>query len=200
MTAQNPIIMFDAPEAASLKTVTGWVSADGRFFGGDENLARYCGATHRRCDVNPEHPIYEVNSSCNECRHARRQAKFATMPIKEWAGEPLVIFDGDQYFFDEDSLRDYLIDSDIELTDLQLCICEPNYPSQIDPADHFCDGLPEGGEIRDDQLLAAFELLNEMIRQSEPLSWSEGEYAAQLPQSLIDEVTAARAEACEVTP
>ncbi|MBN3965582.1 hypothetical protein IMW75_09830 [Pseudomonas gregormendelii] len=192
MTAQKQIIMFDAPEAASLKTVTGWVSSGGRFFGDDENLARYCGATHRRCDVNPEHPIYEVNSSCNECRHARRQAKFAAMPVKEWAGEPLVIFDGDQYFFDEDSLRDYLIDSDIDLADLQLCICEPNYPSQIDPADHFCDDLPEDGAIRDDQLSAAFDLLNEMIRQSEPLSWSEGKLAAALPQAFIDEVMNAR--------
>lgn len=192
MPEQKPIIMYDAPEAASLKTVTGWVSADGRFFGANEDLARYSGATHRRCEVNPEHKIYEVNSYCKECHQARRQAKFAAMPIKEWSGEPLVIFDGDQYFFDEDSLRDYLIESDVELADLQLCICEPNYPSQIDPADHFCDDLPEDGEIRDDQLLAAFELLNEMIRQSEPLSWSEGEYAAQLPQSLIDEIAAAR--------
>lgn len=200
MSAQKPIIMFDAPEAASLQTVTGWVSADGRFFGGDENLARYCGATHRRCEKNPDHSIYEVNSSCDECRHARRQAKFAAMPIKEWTGEPLVIFDGDQYFFDEDSLRDYLIDSDIELADLQFCICEPNYPSQIDPADHFCDDLPEDGEICDDQLVAAFELLNEMIRKSDPLSWSQGEFATQLPQTLIDEVTAARTAALEVTP
>ena len=192
MSAQKPIIMFDAPEAASLKTVTGWVSADGRFFGGDENLARYCGATHRRCDVNPEHQIYEVNSYCKECHQVRRQAKFAAMPIKEWAGEPLVIFDSDQYFFDEDSLRDYLIDSDIDLADLQLCICEPNYPRPLDPSDVFSDDLPEDGEIRDDQLEAAFELLNEMIRKAEPLSWSEGKFAASLPQSLIDEVISAR--------
>ncbi|MDR0189392.1 hypothetical protein RCO22_10625 [Pseudomonas yamanorum] len=192
MPAQKPIIMYEAPEAASLQTVTGWVSADGRFFGADENLARYCGATHRRCDVNPEHQIYAVNSYCAECRKARRQAKFAAMPIKEWAGEPLVIFDSDQYFFDEDSLRDYLIDSDIELADLQLCICEPNMPREIDPSDVFSDDLPEDGEIRDEQLFAAFELLNEMIRQSEPLSWSEGKYAASLPQSLLDEIAAAR--------
>lgn len=192
MTAQKPIIMFDSPEAASLQTVTGWLSADGRFFGNDENLARYCGATHRRCDAHPEHQIYEVNSYCKECHQQRRQAKFAAMPIKEWAGEPLVIFDGDQYFFDEDSLRDYLIESDIALADLQLCICEPNYPSQIDPADHFCDDLPEDGEIRDEQLVAAFELLNEMIRKSEPLSWSEGKFAAALPQAFIDEVMNAR--------
>ncbi|MFJ2358197.1 hypothetical protein [Pseudomonas fluorescens] len=52
--------------------------------------------------------------------------------------------------------------------------------------------MPKDSEIRDDQLLAAFNLLNEIIRQSEPLSWSEGKYAAQLPQSLIDEIAAAR--------
>lgn len=193
MPEQKPIIMYGAPEAVSLKTVTGWVSADGRFFGGNEDLARYRGATHRRCEANPEHKIYAVNSYCEECRQERCQAKFAAMPIKEWAGEPLVIFDSDQYFFDEDSLRDYLIDSDVDFADLKLCICEPNYPSQIDPTDHFCDDLPEDGEIRDDQLLTAFDLLNEMIRQSEPLSWSEGEHAARLPKSLLDEVIAARA-------
>ncbi|MCJ7959105.1 MAG: hypothetical protein MUW57_21840 [Pseudomonas sp.] len=196
MPAQKPIIMYDAPEAASLQTVTGWVSADGRFFGADENLARYCGATHRRCDVNPEHQIYAVNSYCAECHQARRQAKFVSMPIKEWAGEPLVIFDSDQYFFDEDSLRDYLIDSNIDLADLQLCICEPNMPREIDPSDVFSDDLPEDGEIRDEQLFAAFELLNEMIRQSEPLSWSEGEFAAKLPQALLDEIGAARMASC----
>ncbi|WP_434706873.1 hypothetical protein J3Q07_08150 [Pseudomonas sp. D4-18] len=197
---EEKVVMYESLEAASIQTLTGWVAADGRFWGNDEHMARWCGATHRRCEKNPEHPIYEVRSYCRQCYEEGRRAKFAAMPVKEWSGEPLVIFDGEQYFFDEDSLRDYLVDSDIDLADLKLCICEPNYPSQIDPADHFCDDLPEDGEIRDDQLLAAFELLNEMIRQSEPLSWSEGEYAAQLPQSLIDEVTAARAAACEVTP
>jgi len=189
---EENVVMYDSPEAASIQTVTGWVGADGRFWGEDEHMARYCGATHRRCAANPEHQIYEVNSYCKECHQERRQAKFAAMPVKEWAGEPLVIFDGDTYFFDEDSLRDYLIDSDIDLADLQLCICEPNYPRPIDPSDVFSDDLPEDGEIRDDQLEAAFELLNEMIRKSEPLSWSEGKFAAKLPQALIDEISAAR--------
>ena len=189
---EENVVMYDSPEAASIQTVTGWVGADGRFWGEDEHMARYCGATHRRCAANPEHQIYEVNSYCKECHQERRQAKFAAMPVKEWAGEPLVIFDGDTYFFDEDSLRDYLIDSDIDLADLQLCICEPNYPRPIDPSDVFSDDLPEDGEIRDDQLEAAFELLNEMIRKSEPLSWSEGKFATKLPQALIDEISAAR--------
>ncbi|MFJ3366544.1 hypothetical protein [Pseudomonas sp. NPDC086251] len=93
------------------------------------------------------------------------------MSIKEWAGVPLVIIDSDRYFFDEDSLRDYLIDSDVDLTDEQLCICEPNYERQLDPTDVFGDDLPEDGKIRDDQLEATFELLNEW---SSRLSLSRG--------------------------
>jgi len=31
-----------------------------------------------------------------------------------------------------------------------------------------------------------------MIRQSEPLSWSKGKFAASLPKSFIDEIVAAR--------
>jgi len=155
-------------------------------------MARWCCATHRQCEKNPDHPIHEIRSYCQQCHQESRQAKFAAMPVKEWSGEPLVIFDSDQYFFDEDSLRDFLIDSDIDLADLQLCICEPKMPREIDPSDVFCDDLPEDGEIRDQQLVAAFELLNKMIRQSEPLSWTEGKFAASLPQSLLDEVAAAR--------
>ena len=46
----------------------------------------------------------------------------------------------------------------------------PNMPCEIAPAEVFSDDLPEDGEIRDEQLVAAFDLLNEMIRKSEPLS------------------------------
>ncbi|WP_339518876.1 hypothetical protein [Pseudomonas proteolytica] len=189
---EEKVVMYESPQAASIQTVTGWVGDDGRFWGKDEHMARWCGATHRQCEKNPEHPIHAIRSYCQKCHDESRKAKFAAMPVREWSGEPLVIFDGDQYFFDEDSLRDFLVDSDIDLADLQLCICEPNMPREIDPSDVFSDDLPEDGEIRDQQLVAAFELLNEMIRQSEPLSWSEGEYAASLPQSLLDEIATAR--------
>jgi hypothetical protein len=75
---------------------------------------------------------------------------------------------------------------------LRLCICEPNMPREIDPSDVFCYDLPEDGEIRGEQVVAAIDLLNEVIRQSEPLSWSEGKVVASLSQSLIDEIVAAR--------
>ena len=52
--------------------------------------------------------------------------------------------------------------------------------------------MPEDGEIRDDQMVAAFDLLNEMIRKAEPLSWSQGKFAVLLPQAFIDKIEAAR--------
>ncbi|MCV4285042.1 hypothetical protein [Pseudomonas capsici] len=187
---EEKVVMYESAEAASIQTVTGWVDANGRFWGKDEHTARYCGSTHRKCDKDHAHPIYEIRSYCHICYQAGREAKFAAMPKKEWAGEPLVIFDGDRHFFDEDSLRDYLVEEEVDLESVQLCICEPNYPREIDPNDHFCDDLPDDGEINDDQILAAFDLLNEMIRASGPLSWSEGKYAASLPQKFIDSVLA----------
>ena len=48
--AEKPIIMEDSPEAASIKTVTGWVSRTGRFCGDDERMARFDGSTHNRRD------------------------------------------------------------------------------------------------------------------------------------------------------
>lgn len=192
---EEKVIMLESAEAAELKTVTGWVSANGRFWGNDEDMARFDGATHRQCKQNPEHPIHSVRGYCSVCHEENRAKVFAKMPVKPWSGEPLVIFDGDQYFFDEDSLLDYLLDEDVDIAELRLCICEPNMPREIDPADLFCDDLPEDGEIRDGDLLAAFEFLNEMIRKSEPLSWSEGKYAAQLPQSFLSRLEEARKSA-----
>ena len=45
MSEQKQIIIFDAPEAASLQTVICTASTDGRLFGQDDNTALFCGAT-----------------------------------------------------------------------------------------------------------------------------------------------------------
>ncbi|WP_449102836.1 hypothetical protein [Pseudomonas extremaustralis] len=189
---QEKVVMYNSLEAASLQTVTGWLDANGRFWGDNEDMARYCGSTHRHCKTNPDHPIHATNGWCETCRQERMDEKFLKMDVKDWGDEPLVIYDGDTYFFDADSLRDYLIESEEEPEEVRLCICTPNYPSAIDPSDHFCDDLPEDGEIRDDQLIAAFELLNEMIRKSAPLSWSQGAHVARLSPEFIAEIKAER--------
>lgn len=102
MTKQTEkIVMMDSDEAASIQTLTGWVSRDGHFWGDDEHMARWSGATHRKCKNKPDdHPIHRTHSYCEECHKESRQAKFAALERAVWAGEPLVIFDDDTYFFD----------------------------------------------------------------------------------------------------
>ncbi|MDH0730935.1 hypothetical protein N5F23_00580 [Pseudomonas sichuanensis] len=194
---EEKVVMYESPEAASIQTVAGWVDPSGRFWGKDEHMARYCGSTHRHCAKNPGHPIHATNGWCEDCRAESRTAKFEAMPKRVWGGEVITEYDGDQYFFDEEDLRDYLIEHEVDLADLKLVFCTPNYPRQIDPNDHFCDDLPEDGEVNDDQLLAAFELLNEMIKNSPPLSWSPDNEAVELPQAFVDMIEKGRQEALE---
>lgn len=193
---EEKVVMYESPEAASIQTVTGWVDPSGRFWGKDEHMARYCGSTHRHCAKSPDHPIHATNGWCEDCRAESRAAKFDAMPKRVWGGEVITEYDGDQYFFDEEDLRDYLIEHEIDLGDLKLVFCTPNYARQIDPNDHFCDDLPEDGEVNDDQLLAAFELLNEMISKCPPLSWSPSNEAVELPTAFIEMVRKEREESC----
>ncbi|CAB4172456.1 hypothetical protein UFOVP935_22 [uncultured Caudovirales phage] len=46
---QEEVVMIDDPQAATLVTVTGWRSRDGRFYGDNEHAARWGGCTHVKC-------------------------------------------------------------------------------------------------------------------------------------------------------
>ncbi|CDH33260.1 hypothetical protein [Xenorhabdus bovienii] len=112
------------------------------------------------------------------CHTEERQNRFNAIERQQWDREtPLVIFDTDQYFLDEDDLDDYCDEHQIKPSELQLVICEPNYPSEIDGEDYFLDDLPPDGELPY-ELQQAFNALNAVIRNSPPLSWSQGKYAA----------------------
>ncbi|WP_244858805.1 hypothetical protein [Pseudomonas sp. B2021] len=71
---EEKVVMYEPPQAASIQTVTGWVGADGRFWGKDEHMARWCGATHRHCEKNPDHPIHEIRSYCLVTRKADKRS------------------------------------------------------------------------------------------------------------------------------
>lgn len=77
------IIMEDSPEAASIKTVTGWVSSTGRFWGDDERMARFDGSTHKRCDCGA---VIAHRSYCRACSDRKEAEKWEAMPEAEWDG------------------------------------------------------------------------------------------------------------------
>ena len=182
---KEEIVMYDSPEAASIQTLTGWVDRHGRFWGKDEHMARFAGSTHQLCDKNPEHGIRANNSYCEACHDEREQERFQSMARQLWDWKTMLHLHGtDTYLSDVDDIRDHCIENGIYPEELQLVVCTPNYPSEIDGCDHYCDDLPDGGDLPQ-ALQEAFDRLNEVIRASEPLSWSPGKIAAILPENIL---------------
>lgn len=175
------IILADSDEAASIQTVTGWVSSAGRFWGNDEHMARYDGSTHRRCECGE---IIEQRSYCEKCHARAEHEKYLALPRVPWDGiAPLNIWGTDTYFFDEDSLKDHCFDNDCQPKDLPLVICEPKYADPIDANEHYCDDIPEDGEVPA-EIQNAFDVLNAAIKAcTDPLCWYPGKQAVT-PESL----------------
>ena len=187
--SSEKIIMYDSDEAATFKTgISGWVSGDGRFFGKDEDMARYAGCTHKTCACGNIHS--KSWTICDECRDRKSAGRYESMPHKEWEGEPLVIFGDDRYFWDVESVYDHMLDAGT--TDLQLVICEPNYAPEINE-DHGEEYYPEDQYLDDvaPELAKRIAELNEWIAKEKPiLSWSGGTHRTTItpPDSLIAEI------------
>jgi len=181
------IIMRESPLAASLKSVDGWVSRNGFYFGTDEGAARYDGCTHVKC-MKCGLPTPKSHLYCSKCSSDMSREKYLEMPRLEWDGEAMIYsHTRDKYYCDIEQICDELQDESgtDTLDSLQLVICEPTFGSEI-CADHFADELPEDGEVPD-QLLDAIDEFNKAVRVAGPLSWHPGKYALCIPRSVNGE-------------
>ena len=171
----EPIILNDSPEAAEQRTVTGWYDRFGQYFGGDERTARWSGSTHVKCSECGA-VIEKHRSKCESCHLKERIALFNTFEVETWDGDtPVVLFGTDRYFFGE-SILDFIADSDPEKdSELHICKCRPNYLHLVD-RDEWVDELPEDGDLADD-VQAAVDALNKVIKKAGPVSWTEDSIA-----------------------
>jgi hypothetical protein len=180
MNDNTNVILLEDERAASIKTVTGWVSRLGHFYGAGphaEHNARYDGSTHHKCDCG--RIIDNRDGYCRHCHDIRYIEKYNKMERKEWNGTDVLYSQvADEYFFDKDSLMAYCEENEIQPDELRLIICEPTYPHLINPHDEYCNDLPEDGEVPD-EILDIFEELNEALKESKViLSWYPGKFAA----------------------
>lgn len=176
-------IDFNSPEAATLKTVSGWVSRHGRFYGDDERTARYDGCTHRPC-LDCGKTIDRSRTKCVACCEVMAQKTYDARERRPYAGGYVYSEVLNRFFSDEESLRDEIGDGgDQESIDgMRLIICDPVYLHEIDD-DYFFDELPEDMQLRDvaDDVAQAIEQVNQLIRQrrknGQAVSWQPGRYA-----------------------
>ena len=172
------VVMAESDEAATYRTgLSGWVSRDGCYWGEDERMARWDGSTHHKC---PECGglVERGRIDCHACYEKRRSEAYDAMPKQEWDGKaPLVLFDTETYFWDEDGVRDYCDDEGLKPEDLKLVMCVPIYAALLD-VDHWGDDLPGDDGEPPDWLVDAVDKLNATIREkNEPLSWVQGKIA-----------------------
>lgn len=105
------------------------------------------------------------------------------MPYLEWNGKtPVCIFGTDEFFFDDGEVEDYCEENEIEISDLELVICVPEYAREID-ADMFSDQLPDNVDLPD-EIEDAIRNFNQALKNyGEPLSWSEGKFRTSCAKS-----------------
>ena len=168
---EENIILPNSSEAARLTTVTGWVSRDGRFFGGDaisEETARNAGATHFPCDGCGKPVARSKSRPCDACRERMEAEQHAKCKRQEWSGGFLYFESIDDYSDDDGEIEDFMFNNDMEFDDLRPMICVAQKVHQIDE-DDWCDDLPEGGDAPD-ELLEAIDVFNKAIKDV-TISW-----------------------------
>lgn len=174
MSNEEKIIPYDSPEAASIKTVTGWVSRLGHFWGNHEDMARYDGCTHKPCETCRS--LVSTRSFCKKCAKDKEIKNYNTMPRAEWNGTDMLYSQmGDRYFQDIEDLADHCEENDVDPKSLRLIICEPIYLSEINE-DYWRDDLAEDQELPG-EVIDAISQLNEAIRKQGPVSWHPGKFA-----------------------
>lgn len=178
MENKDKIIMYDSEEAASLKSITGWVSSTGQYWGKDEHMARYAGSTHKNCECGRGIHMKHY-TCCDTCIAERSRKRYLELPYQEYNGTfPLAEMDGDKYFWDEDDLIQYfedLTEDDQDPLDyIDLVHCAPQYASQIG-MDHWEDITPEDHEeIGTKEFQEKLDELNKIITDMPPVSWMPG--------------------------
>lgn len=185
--SSDTIIMIDSSDAASIQTVTGWVSRRGIFCGqgpAGENAARYDGCTHRPCE-DCGTPVEKSHCLCASCTGKKEVARYNGMPRVKWDGVSMVYSEwADLYFSSPADAQDFLDDTDepdhMSIADLRLVICVPVKARKLDP-DYFDGHMPENDDAELPKcLLDAIDAFNAAVDASPVLSWVPGKFALEI--------------------
>lgn len=172
MDKKEAVILYDSPEAASIKTgLSGWVSSNGRYWGKDEHMARWDGCTHRKCQDCGA--VHEKNwAYCPECYKKKRHEQFLSLPEVPFDKvECCKIWDDDTFFFSpEEDISEYCLNNDIDPADLCLEVCEAKIELSKVGEDYWADELPEDHDLPP-KIEEALNALNKAIKEHSPTVW-----------------------------
>lgn len=111
--------------SSSIKTITGWVSRKGHFFGDDEQSpTRYDGSTHLKCPTCGK--IINKHEYCYECHTKAEIEKYQKMKRKKWNEiDGIYSYTRTKWFWSYEELDDYIMDNNTTVDDLLLILKTP---------------------------------------------------------------------------
>lgn len=170
------VILYSSPEAASLRTVTGWVSRGGYFSGDSEHIARLMGCTHIECEKCGA-PSRKYYRHCASCQRVIDDEKYKNMPRAKWDEIGFIYSQTREEYFCSFSEAVDALDENETLESMQLVICKPNYARKID-YDNYAEMLSDNDDLPK-EVCDAIEAFNAAI-DGIILSWYPGKFALDL--------------------
>lgn len=130
-------------------------------------------ATHADCgDCGIEfEKDYTYQKLCFSCRGKKEGERFQKLPLVEWDGTtPLMIWNDDRYFFDEDDIEQYCEDNETTKDQLRLELCQQTSFGEINIGEQFQDDLHEDWEP-DGELAELEGKLNDYLKKASTNTW-----------------------------
>ena len=151
---------YEAAAEFATRPLAGWFCLSCQNFWGDfqaaEHAARLCCAKDVPCKCGRARHV-PTRTRCDQCDQDAETRWWNALPVAKWEGEfPLAMWKEDLYFWDAESLANYLGDCRLkeaeELTDedlnaFRLVVCDRMDPPPFDISKHLEDFLGERGEI-----------------------------------------------------
>lgn len=180
MRNEDEVVLYDSDDAAKFVTgISGWVSRTGKFFGEDESLARWSGATHHKCESCDNIISIRGRAKCYGCTESDKAERYSKLEKVKWDGKtPIYCEVNDKYFFDESDLADFIENSTLQYKELRPYLCKPVKYSQLDE-DFFQDDLCEEREL-DESLVKAIEEFNKAAELAPTSCWEQSSMAVYI--------------------
>ena len=175
---ETEIKLFDDTNLVEYRTdLEGWTGPNKLYYGkGEEGerKARLANCTHKKCECGN---IFLKTSYCTKCSERRSKESFLKLEAVEWDGESMMCLRyDDRFFYDMEDVLEYCEDEDIEISDLELMLCEKEVKISeinIDELNEgYCSGDGEQGvTYHHPDIAKKVEELNELIRNAKPVLW-----------------------------
>ncbi len=163
--------------AEKVTNLEGWVCKTCRqFWGKDQHMAQYCCAGDlpcktEGCDARVKKHSYMY---CQPCLDKRDLDRFLSLEEADWDGEtPLVGYNDDNFFHDEDSIREQAEEMDVKPWEMRLVVCVKEEPPTFDMYEFLQDYLCEGQE-EEANWGVMDKHVNAWIAKNAPTVWAQG--------------------------